>query len=73
MELAANQMIMVNGAPVQLLYLINKKRGVEAWKVRPLFVEEPDRPAVLSARRTYKKIHVRPIGWRHAATVSNGG
>ena len=32
-----------NGAPVQLLYCLAHDRNQETWRVRPLFVEAPDR------------------------------
>lgn len=32
-----------NGVPVQLLYQVNRGRHFETWRVRPLFVEAPDR------------------------------
>ena len=32
-----------NGIPVQLLYCIDQEKPHETWRVRPLFVEGPDR------------------------------
>ena len=32
-----------NGIPVQLLYRIDRKGWQETWRVRPLFVQCPDR------------------------------
>jgi hypothetical protein len=40
--LTGNQ-VFHNGIPVQLLYRIRQSEADETWRVRPLFVEEPDR------------------------------
>ena len=32
-----------NGLPVQLLYRVHQDRQRDTWRVRPLFVEGPDR------------------------------
>ena len=32
-----------NGTPVELLYRVDHDRHDETWRVRPLFIEAPDR------------------------------
>jgi hypothetical protein len=32
-----------NGVPVRLLYLVDREKCHETWRVRPLFVDAPDR------------------------------
>jgi hypothetical protein len=42
-HLKAGNMVFHNGVPVQLLYRVTVSRSGETWRVRPLFVEAPDR------------------------------
>jgi len=42
-HLAAGNQVFHNGVPVQLLYRVALSRTGETWRVRPLFVEEPER------------------------------
>jgi hypothetical protein len=37
-----------NGVPVQLLYRVRRDKSRETWRVRPLFVEGPDRNELFS-------------------------
>ena len=42
-HLVAGSQVFHNGVPVQLLYRVALTPFGETWRVRPLFVEEPDR------------------------------
>ena len=42
-DLATGNQVFHNGVPVQLLYRVALSSSGETWRVRPLFVEEPDR------------------------------
>jgi len=42
-HLEIGSQIFHNGAPVQLLYRVAHGRHDETWRVRPLFLEAPDR------------------------------
>ena len=49
------RMVMHNGRPVELLYQICG----DVWRVRPLFVEEPDRDEYFRPGETLTDIHSR--------------
>jgi hypothetical protein len=42
-DLVTGNQVFHNGVPVQLLYRVALTPSGETWRVRPLFVEEPDR------------------------------
>ena len=42
-HLVAGNQVFHNGVPVQLLYRVALSLSGETWRVRPLFVEEPER------------------------------
>jgi hypothetical protein len=42
-HLVTGNQVFHNGVPVQLLYRVALSPSGETWRVRPLFVEEPDR------------------------------
>jgi len=42
-HLVIGNQIFHNGSPVELLYRMNHDNDFETWRVRPLFVEAPDR------------------------------
>ena len=42
-HLVTGSQVFHNGVPVQLLYRVALTPSGETWRVRPLFVEEPDR------------------------------
>jgi hypothetical protein len=46
-----------NGIPVQLLYRIRWRKGHEVWRVRPLFVEAPDRDERFSPSERFSFLH----------------
>jgi hypothetical protein len=43
LHLEVGSQLFHNGVPVQLLYRITQEARHETWRVRPLFVEGPDR------------------------------
>ncbi len=47
-----------NGVPVRLLYRIGRDRRHETWRVRPLFVEAPDRDERFSRSDCYSFLHM---------------
>ena len=42
-HLVTGNQVFHNGVPVKLLYRVALSPSGETWRVRPLFVEEPDR------------------------------
>ena len=42
-HLVTGNQVFHNGVPVKLLYRVAQSPSGETWRVRPLFVEEPDR------------------------------
>ena len=42
-HLVTGNQVFHNGIPVQLLYRISQEKRYQTWRVRPLFVELPDR------------------------------
>jgi len=57
-----------NGMPVQLLYRIKQGNCRETWRVRPLFVEGPDRDEAFRGSDTISFLHtMRAPCWACAA------
>ena len=57
-----------NGIPVQLLYCIEHGNPHETWRVRPLFVEAPDRNERFHPSDSVSFLHtMRAPRWRCAA------
>jgi hypothetical protein len=57
-----------NGVPVQLLYQIGRDKSHETWRVRPLFIEGPDRDERFSRSDCLSFLHtMRAPSWRRAA------
>lgn len=57
-----------NGVPVQLLYRIGREKQHETWRVRPLFVEAPDRNERFSRSDSFSLLHtMRAPRWSWAA------
>lgn len=57
-----------NGVPVQLLYRIGREKQHETWRVRPLFVEAPDRNERFSRSDSFSLLHtMRAPRWNWAA------
>jgi hypothetical protein len=57
-----------NGVPVQLLYRIAHSSGRETWRVRPLFIEAPDREDRFTASDRISFLHtMKAPGWMSAA------
>lgn len=58
-----------NGVPVQLLYRIAHGKYQEIWRVRPLFVEVPDRNERFHRSDVISFLHtIRVPRWHCAAT-----
>jgi len=57
-----------NGVPVQLLYRIRRDQRDETWRVRPLFIDAPDRDERFSRSDCLSFLHtIRAPQWRCAA------
>jgi hypothetical protein len=57
-----------NGVPVRLLYLIGRDKWHETWRVRPLFVEAPERDEKFSRSDCLSFLHsMRAPRWSSAA------
>ena len=57
-----------NGVPVQLLYRIRQSKNDETWRVRPLFIEGPDRNERFRASDRISFVHsIRTPRWAIAA------
>jgi hypothetical protein len=57
-----------NGVPVRLLQRTGRGRSHETWRVRPLFVEAPDRDERFSRSDCLSFLHsMRAPHWRCAA------
>ena len=57
-----------NGVPVRLLYRIGRDKCHETWRVRPLFVEAPDRDERFSRSDCLSFLHsMKAPRWSQAA------
>jgi hypothetical protein len=57
-----------NGVPVQLLYRIKQEKSAETWRVRPLFVESPERDEAFRRSDRISLLHtMRAPRWACAA------
>ena len=57
-----------NGVPVRLLYLVGRGKSHETWRVRPLFVQAPDRDERFSRSDRFSFLHtMRAPAWSCAA------
>jgi len=67
-RLEIGNQIFHNGSPVQLLYCVHHNRHEETWRVRPLFVEAPDRNEQFRRSDIISFLHtIRAPRWRCAA------
>ena len=67
-HLVAGNQIFHNGMPVQLLYRISLSPTVETWRVRPLFVEAPDREDRFTSSDKISFLHtIKAPHWAKAA------
>jgi len=67
-HLEIGSQIFHNGAPVQLLYRVGHDRHHETWRVRPLFVEAPDRNEEFRPSDLISFLHtIRTHPWSCAA------
>ena len=56
-HLVAGNQVFHNGVPVRLLYRITRSPSGETWRVRPLFVEAPDREDRFTSSDTISFLH----------------
>lgn len=56
-DLRVGMQIFHNGKPVELLYKTDKLADAEIWKVRPLFVVEPDRTELFEPSDPISFVH----------------
>ena len=56
-HLATGNQVFHNGVPVQLLYRVALSSLGETWRVRPLFVEEPDREDMFTCSDAISFLH----------------
>jgi hypothetical protein len=67
-NLAAGNQVFHNGVPVQLLYRTALSPTGETWRVRPLFVEGPDREDRFISSDTISFLHtMKAPRWARAA------
>jgi len=67
-HIATGNQVFHNGTPVQLLYRIRQSEADEMWRVRPLFVEEPDRNERFTSSDRISLVHsIRAPRWAKAA------
>jgi len=67
-HLAAGNQVFHNGVPVQLLYRTALSPTDETWRVRPLFVEGPDREDRFTRSDTISFLHtMKAPRWARAA------
>ena len=67
-HLAIGSQLFHDGVPVQLLYCIGRDKLHETWRVRPLFVEAPDRDERFSRSDCLSFLHtIRAPRWIRAA------
>jgi len=57
-----------NGVPVQLLYRVAHSKRGEIWRIRPLFIEAPDREDRFTPSDRISFLHtMKAPGWQKAA------
>jgi len=67
-HLEIGSQIFHNGSPVELLYRVYHDKDYETWRVRPLFVEAPDRNEQFHRSDRISYLHtIRAHQWRRAA------
>jgi len=67
-HLEIGSQIFHNGTPVQLLYRVAHDKNQETWRVRPLFVEAPDRNEEFHLSDRISYLHtIRTHAWSRAA------
>jgi len=63
-HLKIGSQIFHNGLPVALLYRVHHDNDGETWRVRPLFVEAPDRNEQFHSSDVISFLHtIRAPGW----------
>lgn len=57
MNLTTGLQVFHNGTPIELLHMLTSSTNGELWRVRPLFVEEPDRDVFILSSDRLRKLH----------------
>ena len=60
-HLVTGNQVFHNGVPVQLLYRVALSPSGETWRVRPLFVDEPDRENRFTSSDAISFIHTMRV------------
>jgi hypothetical protein len=67
-HLQIGKQVFHNGTPVELLYRVARDTNQETWRVRPLFVEAPDRNEKFRPSDLITYLHtIRTHTWCRAA------
>ena len=67
-HLEIGSQIFHNGTPVELLYRVAHDKNQETWRVRPLFLEAPDRNEEFHPSDLISYMHtIRTHTWSRAA------
>ena len=67
-HLEIGSQIFHNGTPVELLYRVDHDRQHDTWRVRPLFIEAPDRNEQFRPSDRISYLHtIRTHCWSRAA------
>ena len=67
-QLMVGNQLFHNGVPVQLLYRVAHSRRGEIWRIRPLFIEAPDREDRFTPSDSISFLHtMKAAGWPRAA------
>jgi hypothetical protein len=67
-QLVAGNQVFHSGVPVQLLYRVALSPTDETWRVRPLFVEGPDRDERFTSSDSISFLHtMKAPRWARAA------
>jgi hypothetical protein len=61
-----------NGVPMELLYRVRRGSSYETWRVRPLFVEGPDRNSPALQRDVWVHVRLSAIE-RHSVAIERAG
>ena len=67
-QLIVGNQLFHNGLPVQLLYRVSYSQDSEIWRIRPLFIEAPDREDRFTASDRISFLHtMKAPAWTRAA------
>ena len=67
-QLMVGNQLFHNGVPVQLLYRVARSERGETWRIRPLFIEAPDREDRFTPSDSISFLHtMKAPAWPRAA------